>query len=225
MGMVNKEKVKGTDFTKRFPPADSKDLPKEERELFEKQKRMDENKPQAGEELGTTLSREDQDLINATGESNLSTATAGSGGSRARKSEIQIFDALSGTKFFQERAADSLAYWAQFDHYDIEMKDGSYLKIYRVPAPKFALEELKNLNAEISSGLDFNTMKILNPMEIRKKEILFDEAKYHTYLRHQKDNLPVMRADIMDAKDSTVPDGIVEACLAISLSKWTEAKK
>lgn len=224
MGMVNKEKSKGTDFTKRFPPADPKDLPKEERDLLERQKRMDENKPQAGEELSTNLSREDQDLINATGESNYS-ATAGSGGSRARKADIQIFDALSGTKFFQERAADSLAYWAQFDHYDIEMKDGSYLKVYRIPAPKFAFEELKNLNAEISSGLDFNTMKALNPMEIRKKEILFEEAKYNTYLRHQKNNLPVTRADIMDAKDSTVPDGIVESCLAISLSKWTEAKK
>lgn len=224
MGMVNKEKAKGTDFTKRFPPADSKDLPKEERELLERQKRMDENKPQEGEQLSSNLSREDQDLINRTGESNFN-ATAGSGGSRARKADIQIFDSLSGTKFFQERAADSLAYWAQFDHYDIEMKDGSYLKVYRVPAAKFAFEELKNLNAEISSALDFNTMKALNPMEIRKKEIQFDEAKYNTYLRHQTNNLPVTRADIMDAKDSTVPDGIVESCLAISLSKWTEAKK
>jgi hypothetical protein len=221
MGMVSSKEKKGNDFTKRFPPAESKDLPKEERELLERQKRMDENKPQAGEELGTTLTKEDQDLINR----DYNPATTGSGGSRARKADIQIFDSLSGTKFFQERAADSLAYWAQFDHYDIEMKDGSYLKVYRVPAAKFALEELKNLNAEISSGLDFNTMKAMNPMEIRKKEIQFDEAKYNTYLRHQGNNLPVTRADIMDAKDSTVPDGIVESCLAISLSKWTEAKK
>ena len=52
----NKEKdkeKKGTDFTKRFPPARPEDLPKEERELLERQQRMNENAPQEGEELGS----------------------------------------------------------------------------------------------------------------------------------------------------------------------------
>jgi hypothetical protein len=220
---------KGTDFTKRFPPADPKDLPKEERDLLERQKRMDENKPQEGEELKTNLSKEDQDLINATGESNIPSVTAGSGGSRARKSDIPATQfAISGGQFFADRAAESMAYWAKYDHYEIEMTDGSYLKVYRVRAPKFALEAMKNLNAEILSGLDINTNMPLNQMQIRKKEIEFDEMKWATYMRYQDGdhaNEPVKREDVMDAADSTVPDGIVEACVAISISKWTEAKK
>ncbi|SRR5580765_4907 len=223
---------KGTDFKKRFPPAKPEDLPKEERELFERQKRMNENAPKEGEQLGSLHDKDDQDLINATGESNASPPTfpAGSGGSRARKSDIPPSQfAVGGMQFFAERAAESMAYWAKFDHYDIEMTDGSFLKVYRVRAPKFALEKMKDLDAEIRSGRNINDPEImLNPMQLRKKDIELDEMKWNTYMRFQEGehaNEPVKREDVMDAADSTVPDGIVEACLAISVSKWTEAKK
>lgn len=221
---------KNAKFEDEFPPADPKDLPKEERELLERQKRFDENKPQQGEQLGTLHNKEDQDLINATGESNYSNSVpmAGSGGSRARKSEIAFFPSVGGMQFFSERAAESMAYWAKFDHYEIEMKDGNYLKVYRVRAPKFALEAMKDLDAEIRSAIDINTNQTLNQIQIRRKEKELEEMKCNTYLRFQdgpKANEPVKRDDLMDAADNTVPDGITEACLAISISKWTEAKK
>jgi len=219
---------KGADFKKVFPPADPKDLPKEERELLERQKRMDENKPQEGEELGSTLSKEDQDLVNATGEANAPTPSnmTGSGGSRARKSNIPSEEfARGGMQFFSDRAAESMAFWAKYDHYDIEMKDGTFMKVYRVKAPKYALEAMKDLNAEITSQIDLKTDQPLNPMQVRKKEIEYDRLKWETYMRHVGTNEPVTREEIMDAADSTVPDGIVEACIAISISKWTEAKK
>jgi len=216
---------KGTDFKKRFPPADPKDLPKEERELLEKQKAINEA-PKEGEELKSNLSAEDQELVNATGESNAPSYQTGSGGSRARKSDFpETQFTLPGREFFAERAAESMAYWARYDHYEIEMTDGSFLKVYRVKAPKFALEGLKDLNAEIASGIDMKTDKVMNPMQIRKKEIEFDKLKWETYMRHVGTNTPVTRDEVMDAADSTVPDGIVEACIAISISKWTEAKK
>jgi hypothetical protein len=220
-------KSKGTDFNKRFPPADPNDLPKEERELLEKQKAIGNEPPKEGEEMGSTLSKEDQELVNATGEANApSIPVTGSGGSRARKADISPTQfAIGGMQFFSERAAESMAYWAKYDHYEIEMTDGSFLKVYRVRAPKFALEAMKNLNAEILSQLDINTNVPLNPMQIRKKEIEFDQMKWNTYMRHQGTNEPVKREEVMDAADSTVPDGIVEACIAISISKWTEAKK
>lgn len=249
--MSNRDNKKETDFTKTFRPPQDSELSEEDAEDFRRQKAFDENKPDGGEawkeaETGekppTQMSPEEMELINAD-PNPMGPPSLSSGSSLASTQTFLPGGMSTGTEFFQKMATDTLAYWAQFTHYSIEMEDGSVLKVYRKKAPKWALEELRDLNAEVGSGeskdplldaegqpvRDSRTGRIirrkLSIWEAREKEIIFEDMKIKTYLRHVGTNKPVTRDELLHAADSTVPDSIVEACLAISLAKWTEVKK
>ena len=129
----------------------------------------------------------------------------------------------TGQKFFAEKATNAMVYWSQKTHYSLDLEDGSKLNIYRVPASKRSKREIERLALEIAEGRDEHgkkyTARMFDEMNQRMEEL-----RVNTYLRDEKTNKPPTMDQIMSVADATEIDGILEACTAITLSKWTQGK-
>ncbi len=134
----------------------------------------------------------------------------------------------TGQQFFQDKIFDAMRYWSQFTNYSIDLDDGTKLKFYRVPATKSQLNQLDELSAITASRYVYTPKgkkKFLDPMELLQKQRELERLKVNTYLRLYDTNKPPTMEQIGHVADSTDIDGILEACHAISESKWHQGKK
>jgi len=137
--------------------------------------------------------------------------------------------------WFQHKSTESMKYWAQFTQFKIKMDDGSFRVYDRVPITKYQANEIFDLHAEIQSlrSIDYEedakgrviAGKKLSPTEARRKQNLLDQLKAKYYLRNAKTGEPMSATELLHVADSTIIDGILEACTGITLAKWAEGKK
>ena len=131
------------------------------------------------------------------------------------------------TEFFQNKATDAMRFWSQFINYSLDLDDGTKLKIYRKPATKKELDELRDLSAELAAGGTYKKgkFKAWNPLEARLKEKELEKKKVDVYLRKQDTNQPPTTEELSHVLDSGDLEGIIEAAFAVSMSKWHQGKK
>jgi hypothetical protein len=133
-----------------------------------------------------------------------------------------------GTDFFQNKSIDAMRYWSQFTNYSIPMDQGDSLKIYRVPATKKQINEIQDLSATIAAKYELTPKgqkKFLDPLELRRKEKELELLKINIYLRKEKGDQPPTMKELEHVADSTMIDGILESCVAVSMAKWHQGKK
>lgn len=129
----------------------------------------------------------------------------------------------TGQKFFADKATNAMVYWSQFTHYSLELEDGTKLRIYRVPASKRAKRAIELLAMEIALGKNDDGKKY-TVKQFDEKNQEMETLRVNTYLRDEKTDKPPTMEQIMSVADSTEIDGILEACSAVTLSKWTQGK-
>jgi hypothetical protein len=120
-------------------------------------------------------------------------------------------------------------YYAQFDTFNIEMKDGNVIKYKRMSIPEDQYDQIRDLQAEAESGISFDlekngTHKKLNAIEQREKEKLATELKARYYLFNMKTKQPMTDKERRNVKNHSVIGAILNSCLARSIVNAPEGK-
>ena len=103
-------------------------------------------------------------------------------------------------------------YWAQFDNYEIEMRDGSTAKFHRVEIPEMEFDELEDIRTQIECRMDMKE-KPLNAVQIRNLEKLFLRKLGQYYLVNSKTGKPMTEKERLQAKDHHQIAGILKSNL------------
>lgn len=128
-------------------------------------------------------------------------------------------------KAISEQAGKDLAYYAQFEKYDLEMDDGHTEKYYRTSPTAYEWDELEDLRAEVEGGEAMDDGHKLTKRETRLKTKLLEQLKAKYYLINVKTNKPMREEERAHVKNSGKIGAILDACVVVSLHKAVQGKK
>ena len=173
-----------------YPAPKPEDLPEEERELHLKQ--LEEPKTHTDEEKALIYGDIPQHNI----EESLESSSGGSG--------VDFDLAAIGSKVYRK--------FAQFDTYNIEMRDGTVVRYTGLFPPEMEYEELEDIRIQIVARTNMDG-KTLSPIEVRHLEKLWLDKLGEYYLFNTKTKKPMTREERLNVKEHWVINGILKSKL------------
>jgi len=139
--------------------------------------------------------------------------------------EFDESDPSGVASYLRNEGLKNYRFFAQYDNYNIEMKDGTFQKYTRRSISDDEFEEIEDLRAEVEGGMELDSGKALNRVEIRQREKRMEAKKAEYYLINSKTKKPMSPTEKRNVRHAYVINGILNACILRTKSDAVEGKK
>ena len=126
--------------------------------------------------------------------------------------------------YLQREGLKNYREFVKVDVFNIEMKDGTFVKYKRRPISDDEFEELEDIRAQFEGGKDLQG-KTLERYEVRNLQKLYWNKACESYLINAKTNKPMSAVEKRQIRYADVIRGIIGGCMLRTTSDAVEGKK